>query len=123
MQFFKTNIVHSRCMQSLIDVPLNEFTILHSCVSANGHVGILRLLLSHDQSRDAVYIRDARGSSALHDAAEQGQVRCLRLLVESTGGKGQLLHQANEVRMRQCVGGALLCLINRMRQCVGGALL
>ena len=73
-------------------------------VSANGHVGILRLLLSHDQSRDAVYIRDARGSSAQHDAAEQGQVRCLRLLVESTGGKRQLLHQANEV----CVGGQCL---------------
>ena len=76
-------------------------SVLHVCVSANGHVGILRLLLSHDQSRDAVYIRDARGSSPLHDAAEQGQVRCLRLLVESTGGgKRQLLHQANEV----CVG-------------------
>ena len=83
-------------------------SVLHLCVSANGHVGILRLLLSHDQSRDAVYIRDARGSSALHDAAEQGQVRCLRLLVESTGGKRQLLHQANEVRVGSVV---VLCLI------------
>ena len=61
--------------------------------AANGHDEVLQLLLSHDKSRDALYIRDVHGSSALHDAAEQGETRCLQVLVEAGG----LAHQANDV--------------------------
>ena len=44
---------------------------------------ILELLLRQEGGREAVRIRDVKGNSPAHDAAENGHANCLRLLVEA----------------------------------------
>ena len=62
--------------------------------TANGHDAVLGLLLSQRGSQEAVRICDVRGSTPAHDAAQNGHVTCLRLLVEF----GLDIHQRDEVR-------------------------
>lgn len=62
-------------------------------VPANGRSDILRLLLARDGAYEAVRHRDSKGGSPAHDAAHQGRLSCLKMLVEA----GLSLNQRDQV--------------------------
>ncbi|KAI6653265.1 Deleted in malignant brain tumors 1 protein-like isoform X2 [Oopsacas minuta] len=50
--------------------------------SSKGHVDTLRWLLDHDTSGTGVKVTDEVGGTPAHDAADNGELECLTLLVE-----------------------------------------
>lgn len=59
----------------------NDGTTIYHLAAANGHIEILDILLNREGWHEAVHLRDARGGSPAHDAAEQGRVACLQTLL------------------------------------------
>ena len=88
------NVIHEQNINKLLPYKTLFITSTYNCVvAANGRTDILRLLLAQEGAYEAVRYRDIRGGSPAHDAAQQGRLGCLRLLVEA----GLDMHHKDEV--------------------------
>ena len=66
---------------------------MYTIITANGHTEVLRCLLEEKSAKEVLEKRDSRGTTPAHDAAENGHVICLKLLIDA----GLNVHQKDEV--------------------------
>ncbi len=68
---------------SYLKLRTKDSATVYHLAAARGHDHILEYLLANKNSKFVKYYKDITGSSAAHDAAENGHYKCLKLLYDS----------------------------------------